>query len=680
MADEIQILDISKNDTIRTAFDKINYNFDQLILHGGGAKGDQGKTGSHGPRGLTGSKIYALDEAIDLQLSGAENMDKIDPQIAIGDYVITTKGIYQFVDMPDSFTTVVKWDSLIEGSSIINKLRESQNSSPVVTQSASIASDGLWTTVSRAFMRPVSTINGPVIGNKNSSQYKDFASKADGSYSKELEGSAAVILADSKISFFDSSRPEHGYYLLYGSSHQEQRNQTSLVLINDRLRNDLNLDFTNNQKSFWNLYKSVRNKSESTSPHIAARIAHDSIAIFQTIGDQTTGTTNNKDRWRFFAGYEAGHWAGSTDFLTNEFAGYIIDTGENVNITGDNSARLRSVQNTSLELYNGGEDNSSNTYIHLLKSASKYPNRRSDFEDENRAIEMRAPRRVSINTPCLYTEYPVIYKQQDLRFTGHSGYNWLGDYEYFEVKNHYGCSMSLKIHNGHAEFVLDIHYRGDPNVDANKEGEGIFRGILDTSDGKYKQRPARSDDFIYGSWQLPNSPKTSDLLYQHYVGLYFGDDNHHNSDLTIEFYDGPEYFKRTWNRYSHYINFLETEVGVSPYKEEKGEKADEAKCQVLFASGGIQLHGYYLYFPHYCGHCRFTMRGNLECIRQLQAPDNTTESGVLDWLKTQGYEPDKEDPKWLYFSNNSYMYTYESYWFNKITKKVTLILNSVHNK
>ena len=57
----ITIQDLLSSDTISQAVDKINFNFDQLLLNGGGPVGPPGPIGPNGPiggRGERGSEWY----------------------------------------------------------------------------------------------------------------------------------------------------------------------------------------------------------------------------------------------------------------------------------------------------------------------------------------------------------------------------------------------------------------------------------------------------------------------------------------------------------------------------------------------------------------------------------------------------------------------------------------------
>ena len=57
----ITIQDLLASDTISQAVDKINFNFDQLLLNGGGPVGPPGPLGPSGPiggRGERGSEWY----------------------------------------------------------------------------------------------------------------------------------------------------------------------------------------------------------------------------------------------------------------------------------------------------------------------------------------------------------------------------------------------------------------------------------------------------------------------------------------------------------------------------------------------------------------------------------------------------------------------------------------------
>ena len=57
----ITIKELLASDTISQAADKVNFNFDQLLLNGGGPMGPQGPQGPPGPvggRGIRGSQWY----------------------------------------------------------------------------------------------------------------------------------------------------------------------------------------------------------------------------------------------------------------------------------------------------------------------------------------------------------------------------------------------------------------------------------------------------------------------------------------------------------------------------------------------------------------------------------------------------------------------------------------------
>ena len=51
----IVIKEILASDTISQASDKINFNFDQFLINGGGPPGPQGPLGPIGPAGVRGS-------------------------------------------------------------------------------------------------------------------------------------------------------------------------------------------------------------------------------------------------------------------------------------------------------------------------------------------------------------------------------------------------------------------------------------------------------------------------------------------------------------------------------------------------------------------------------------------------------------------------------------------------
>ena len=54
----ITIKELLSADKVSNLVDKINFNFDQLLINGGGPPGPKGLTGDTGPQGITGTRWY----------------------------------------------------------------------------------------------------------------------------------------------------------------------------------------------------------------------------------------------------------------------------------------------------------------------------------------------------------------------------------------------------------------------------------------------------------------------------------------------------------------------------------------------------------------------------------------------------------------------------------------------
>ena len=54
----ITIKGILSADKVSELVDKINFNFDQLLVNGGGPPGPKGSTGDSGPQGITGTRWF----------------------------------------------------------------------------------------------------------------------------------------------------------------------------------------------------------------------------------------------------------------------------------------------------------------------------------------------------------------------------------------------------------------------------------------------------------------------------------------------------------------------------------------------------------------------------------------------------------------------------------------------
>ena len=98
----ITIQDLIASDTISQAVDKINFNFDQLLLNGGGPVGPSGPQGTPGPiggRGERGSDWY----------DGTVNPNTIivSPSLLPGDYYLQSDGQVWEYNGTTWFTTPV---------------------------------------------------------------------------------------------------------------------------------------------------------------------------------------------------------------------------------------------------------------------------------------------------------------------------------------------------------------------------------------------------------------------------------------------------------------------------------------------------------------------------------------------------------------------------------------------
>ena len=60
----LNILNLNSGDTQEDIREKINANFDSLVLNGGGPQGQQGEPGSQGPVGPAGAKGDAGQQGI----------------------------------------------------------------------------------------------------------------------------------------------------------------------------------------------------------------------------------------------------------------------------------------------------------------------------------------------------------------------------------------------------------------------------------------------------------------------------------------------------------------------------------------------------------------------------------------------------------------------------------------
>lgn len=58
--DRISIEPITKSDTLEDFGEKVDYNFSQLLMHGGGIKGEKGEQGIQGPQGYRGPSIFVF--------------------------------------------------------------------------------------------------------------------------------------------------------------------------------------------------------------------------------------------------------------------------------------------------------------------------------------------------------------------------------------------------------------------------------------------------------------------------------------------------------------------------------------------------------------------------------------------------------------------------------------------
>lgn len=99
---EINIKDITTGDTLKSLIDKVNYNFDQLVAHGGGEKGESGEDGAIAISGSTfgSNNLYYFD--------GTLSSDKINGSlygINEGDYILLNdKKIYKYTSSDAELT------------------------------------------------------------------------------------------------------------------------------------------------------------------------------------------------------------------------------------------------------------------------------------------------------------------------------------------------------------------------------------------------------------------------------------------------------------------------------------------------------------------------------------------------------------------------------------------------
>ena len=103
---DLKLVRIDKKDSIGAFVEKCNYNFNQLLMHGGGVPGKDGIDGDRGPVGLSRNPIHVISDKLELT-----NIDEVTAylndvlgnveDLKVGDIILWNGGLYTILDDGD---------------------------------------------------------------------------------------------------------------------------------------------------------------------------------------------------------------------------------------------------------------------------------------------------------------------------------------------------------------------------------------------------------------------------------------------------------------------------------------------------------------------------------------------------------------------------------------------------
>ena len=103
---DLKLVRIDKKDSIGAFVEKCNYNFNQLLMHGGGVPGKDGIDGDRGAVGLSRNPIHVISDQL-----GLTNIDDVNAylndvlsnleDLKVGDIILWNGGLYIILDDGD---------------------------------------------------------------------------------------------------------------------------------------------------------------------------------------------------------------------------------------------------------------------------------------------------------------------------------------------------------------------------------------------------------------------------------------------------------------------------------------------------------------------------------------------------------------------------------------------------
>ena len=100
---DLKLVRIDKKDSIGAFVEKCNYNFNQLLMHGGGVPGKDGIDGDRGAVGLSRNPIHVISDQL-----GLTNIDDVNAylndvlsnleDLKVGDIILWNGGLYIILD------------------------------------------------------------------------------------------------------------------------------------------------------------------------------------------------------------------------------------------------------------------------------------------------------------------------------------------------------------------------------------------------------------------------------------------------------------------------------------------------------------------------------------------------------------------------------------------------------